>query len=95
MYYALFDNQCGKYLQTGLNSKTIEDLFESFVDYYFSNDSDEQENIPREYMEKYNHNTGIAFQKYLWDTNKNNLDGFFNSLDFVMEKQNEEFDSEW
>ena len=43
MYYALYDAQCKRYLDTGLNSTSIDRLFNDFLNYLQNSDSEESE----------------------------------------------------
>lgn len=43
-YYALFDNQTGRYLATGMNSTSLNELFEDYS-YYKSIDYDDEEDF--------------------------------------------------
>lgn len=59
VYYSLWDAQTGRYLQTGLNSTSLNSLLKDFID-YISVDFDEDE-TKDSYYEKYKNNPEILF----------------------------------
>lgn len=96
LYYALHDDQVGRYLQTGINSRSKQQLLKEFID-YVSIDFDSQM-LDKEAEAKYLELAGWDYTKalclYYYDTHKSFPETYRSQYDYTLEQQSKPFEEE-